>query len=34
MVVLIECHLNIKANEFCQVPVCVAVLSTENLKLE
>lgn len=34
MVVFIESHLDIKANELCQVAVCVAVLSTENLKSE
>ena len=34
MVVLIESHLDVKANELCQVPVRVAVLRTENLKLE
>ena len=32
MVMLIESHLNIKANELRQVPMCVTVLSTENFK--
>lgn len=30
MVVFIESHLNIKANKFCQVSMCVTVLGTEN----
>lgn len=34
MVVFVESHLDIKTNKLCQVPVCVAVLSTENFKQE
>lgn len=29
VVVFVESHLDIKANKFCQVPMCVTVLGTE-----
>ena len=34
MIMLHKSHLNIKTNKFCQVPVCIAVLSTENFKFK